>query len=201
MDRKPVWVGVGLFALVVVAILTAVFLARPPQYYATAYEPKPAPEIVLPLRTGGSFHLSDLKGRIVLLFFGFTNCPDICPTTLANLRQVVTQLSPDAAPRVQVVFITVDPDRDTPARAQEYASQFDPSFIGLSGSTAELEQVWSRYGVYRELGASDAAGNYSVTHTARVTVIDPKGNLRLSINYDATWPDILHDVQILLDER
>jgi protein SCO1 len=121
MDRKPVWVGVGLFALVMVAILTAAFLARPPQYYATAYEPKPAPEITLPLSDGGSFHLSDLKGRVVLLFFGFTNCPDICPTTLANLRQVVSQLGPDAVSRVQVVFITVDPNRDTPGKAQEYA--------------------------------------------------------------------------------
>lgn len=199
MDRKLVWVGIGLLALIGVAVLATVALTRPPQYYATVYEPKAAPEITLPTVSGGSFHLSDLRGKVVLLFFGFTNCPDVCPTTMANLRQALSQLGPDTG-RAQVVFITVDPQRDTPQKVQDYVSQFDKSFIGLSGSTAQLEPVWSEYGVYRELGAPDASGNYDVSHTARVTVLDPGGNLRLSINTDATWQDIVHDLRLLLKE-
>jgi len=197
MDRKLAWVGIGLMALIGVAVLATVALRRPPQYFATVYEPKAAPEIALPTASGGSFRLSELKGKAVLIFFGFTNCPDVCPTTMANLRQALTQLG---SKDVQVVFITVDPGRDTPEKVQAYASQFDPSFIGLSGSMAELEPVWTAYGVYRELGPADANGNYDVSHTARVTVIDPKGDLRLSINTDATWQDIVHDLRLLLKE-
>jgi protein SCO1/2 len=134
-----------------------------------------------------------------MLFFGFTHCPDVCPLTMANLKQAVTQLGSNAA-RVQVVFITVDPARDTPQQAQQYASQYDPSFVGLSGSAAQLEPVWNDYGIYRELGPKDASGNYEITHTARVTVIDPQGKLRLSFTPDTSWQDILHDLQLLLDE-
>ena len=159
--------------------------------------PARAPDFTLSDQNGNAFRLSDQRGKTVLLFFGYTNCPDVCPTTMANLRQALTQLG---SKDVQVIFITVDPGRDTPEKVQAYASQFDPSFIGLSGSMAELEPVWTAYGVYRELGPADANGNYDVSHTARVTVIDPKGDLRLSINTDATWQDIVHDLRLLLKE-
>jgi protein SCO1/2 len=99
-----------------------------------------------------------------------------------------------------VVFITVDPARDTPEAVQNYVSAFSPSFIGLSGTEAQLQPVWDSYGVYRELGPKDASGNYPVTHSARVTAIDAQGNLRLSYNYDVPWQDIAQDLHLLVDE-
>ncbi|HEY6075026.1 MAG TPA: SCO family protein [Anaerolineales bacterium] len=199
MDRKLIWVGVGVLGIVVVATILTALLARPPEFYATVYEPKAAQEFSLPRADGSMFDLAGQRGKTVLLFFGYTHCPDVCPTTMANLKQAVSQLGPQAK-KVQVVFITVDPDRDTAQGVQSYATTFDPSFIGLSGPAATLETVWSQYGVYRELGPKDSAGNYEVSHTARVTVIDRQGNLRLSINTDATWQDILHDLKLLMDE-
>ncbi len=199
MDRKLIWVGVGILGLIVLATVLTTLLARPPEFYATVYEPRPAASFTLPTADGGQFRLEDQKGRNVLLFFGFSHCADVCPTTLANLKLAVSQLGAKSKD-FQVVFITVDPERDTPQVVQEYAAAFDPSFLGLSGSPAELEKVWNEYGVFRELGQKDAQGNYDVSHTARVTVIDAQGNLRLSINYDATWQDILHDLQLLADE-
>lgn len=199
MDRKVIWVGLGALTIVVVGIIAALIFAKPPSFLGTVYDLKTAPGIVLPKADGGEFRLSDQKGRVVVLFFGFTNCPDVCPVTMANLKQAVSQLGAEAD-RAQVVFVTVDPDRDTPAVTQGYASQFDPSFLGLSGTITELEPVWSDYGIFRELGAKDANGDYEVMHTARITVIDTKGNLRLSYNFDARWQDILHDVKILLAE-
>ncbi len=200
MDRKVIWVGAVSLTMVLVGILAAIILARPPAFLGTVYESTVAPQIVLPTANGGEFRLSDQKGRVVLLFFGYTYCPDVCPTTLANLKQVVSQLGADAA-RVQVTFITVDPARDTSDLTQAYAVRFDPSFLGLSGNMTELGNVWSEYGAIRELGPKDANGDYEVTHSTRVTVIDTHGNLRLSFNYDSRWQDILHDLKILLAEK
>lgn len=199
MDRKLIWVGVGVLALLVLAAAATALLARPPEFYGTVYEPKPAADFTLPTADGGQFQLAGQKGRNVLLFFGFTHCADVCPTTLANLKLAFSQLGAKSKD-FQVIFITVDPERDTPQVMQKYAASFDPSFLGLSGTPGELEKVWGQYGVYRELGPMDAEGNYEVTHTARITVIDAQGNLRLSLNYDATWQDILHDLRLLADE-
>ena len=199
MDRKLILVGVGVLIVVAVGAIASALTVRPPEYYGTVYEPKAAEDFSLPRAQGGDFRLSDERGKNVVLFFGFTNCYDVCPTTMANLKQAVSQLGADAG-KFQVVFITVDPDRDTPEGIQKYASQFVPSFIGLSGSTAQLEPVWDKYGIFRELGPKDANGNYDVSHTARITVIDSQGNLRLSFTSDAAWQDILHDFKLLADE-
>jgi protein SCO1/2 len=142
--------------------------------------------------------LSALRGKVVLLYFGYTSCPDVCPTTLADLRQVRSMLG-DKGQDVQVVFITVDPDRDTPDRLQSYVSAFDPSFLGLGGSLSDLEPVYRSYGVYREIDKNgDSAGGYSVTHTARVYLIDPQGNLRLTYSFGTLPEDIAHDIRVLL---
>jgi protein SCO1 len=199
MDRKTILVGVGIFVIVGIAILVTALIRRPAEFKGTAYEPKAAEAFDLPTADGGRFRLEDQKGKTVVLFFGFTHCHDVCPLTMANLKQAVSQMGPGAQD-VQVVFVTVDPDRDTSEIVQKYASGFTPSFIGLSGSMAELEQVWTKYGIFRELEPVDDHGHYEVTHTARITVIDPQGNLRLSFNYDAPWQDILHDLQLLADE-
>ncbi len=200
MDRKVIWVGLGSLVVILVGILLAYLFAKPPSFLGTTYEPLPAPEIDMPLADGTQFRLSDHKGQVVLLFFGYTSCPDVCPTTLSNLKLVMNELGADAE-RVQVLFVTMDPDRDTPARTQDYASRFYPTFLGLSGPIEQLGKVWGDYGAYRELGPKDENGNYAVTHSSRLTVIDTHGNLRLSFNFDSRWQDILHDVRLLLAEK
>lgn len=139
-----------------------------------------------------------MRGKAVLLFFGYTSCPDVCPTTLAELKQALNELDEEIARQVQVVFVTVDPERDTPERVQEYVNHFNPDFIGLSGSESELVQVWHQYGVFREIVDGTSAAGYIVNHTARVTLIDQDGNMRISFAFETPVEDIVHDLKLLL---
>jgi protein SCO1/2 len=139
-----------------------------------------------------------MQGDVVLLFFGYTSCPDVCPTTLAELRQALSEFNEQDAQQVRVVFVTVDPERDSPERMQEYVDQFNPAFIGLSGPETSLEKIWTEYGVYREIADEQSAAGYIVNHTARVSLIDRQGNLRVSFSFDTPVADIVHDLKIVL---
>ena len=201
MDRKTLLVGLVIFLLIGIVAAGVFLFSRPASYRGTTYaEPYPAAaEIALSRADGGSFRLSEMRGKVVALFFGYTSCPDICPTTMAELRQALEKLGPEAD-QVQVLFVTVDPERDTPERVQEYVDHFNPGFIGLSGSEEELTRVWNEYGVFREVVDSTSAAGYLVNHTARVTLIDPQGNLRVSLPFDAPVDDVAHDLNLLLRE-
>jgi protein SCO1/2 len=186
-------------SLIGVVMAAVLLFPKMETFRGTLYDPAlPAPEIELARENGSSFRLSEQRGNLVLLFFGYTSCPDVCPTTLSDLRKVNEELG-SAANQVKVVYVTVDPERDTPEVIQKYVSIFNPAFIGLSGSPDELAPVWKDYGVYREIDqvASSASG-YLVTHSSRVYVIDQDGNLRLSYSYGTPVDDILHDLKILL---
>jgi protein SCO1/2 len=199
MNRKLIFVGNGILLVIVLVATLTYFFSKPPSFRGTLYaEPfPPATEIELTRADGAVFRLSDQRGRIVLMFFGYTFCPDVCPTTLAEMTLVMKELGDDSQ-NVQVVFISVDPKRDTPVKVQEYASRFNPTFIGLSGSQADLEPVWQSYAVFREEVQSDSAAGYLVDHTARLYLIDRDGNLRLSYAYGTPVEDIVHDVKLLL---
>lgn len=198
MDRKVVWVGLASLALIALAVLATILWRRPPQFHGTTYEPLiPAPGFALKEADGGEYRLSAQKGKVVVLYFGYTYCPDICPTTLATLKQVRTNLGSNAD-EMEVVFVTVDPARDTPETTQRYVAQFDPSFIGLSGSESDLQPIWTAYGIFRELEPKDVSGNYVVSHTARLLVIDRQGNLHVTFPYGEEWQDILNDIEILI---
>jgi protein SCO1/2 len=199
MDKKTLWVGLGSLLLVLLAALATFWFAKPASFRGTSYsEPYPvAPSIELTQANGEPFRLSDQRGKIVLLFFGYTTCPDVCPTTLAGLKLVMDGLG-DAADSVQVVFISVDPDRDTPEKIQKYAEHFNPNFIGLTGSLEELQKIWDGYGVFRSVTQTDSALGYTVDHTARVTLVDGDGNLRLSYGFQTPVEDIVHDIKLLL---
>jgi protein SCO1 len=199
MDKKTLLVGLVVFLLIGVVAAGVFFFSEPASFRGTSYgEPYPAaPEIHLTRAGGTTFRLSEARGKVVALFFGYTSCPDVCPTTMAELRQALEKLG-DRADQVQVLFVTVDPERDTPARVQEYVDHFNPDFIGLSGSESELAPVWNEYGVFREVVESTSAAGYLVDHTARVTVIDQQGNLRLSYPFDTPVEDIIHDLKLLL---
>jgi protein SCO1 len=160
--------------------------------------PNDAPDFTLADASGQPFRLSDQRGDVVLLFFGFTNCPDVCPTALAEAAAVRRELGADAE-RLKVVLITVDPERDTPEVTGRYASRFDPSFIGLSGTRAEIEAVMAAYGVTavrRDL--PESALEYTVDHSAFTYAIDPAGNWRLLFSPGTPVSDIASDVRQLI---
>lgn len=199
MDRKLIGIGVSILALIGLAAMLTFIFAKPPSFRGTLYgEPFPsAPNFELTKSTGEVFRMSGQRGKIVLLFFGYTSCPDICPTTLAEMTQVMNGLG-DASKNVQVVFVSVDPVRDTPEKIQEYASRFNSTFIGLSGSEAELEPIWQSYSIFRAETETNSAMGVIIDHTARLNLIDADGNLRLSYAYGTPVEDILHDIKLLL---
>ncbi len=147
---------------------------------STEFEPPlSAPDFLLVDTEGRPFRLSEERGRWVLLFFGYTSCPDVCPTTLGNLRQALGLLGRNGE-RVRVVMVTVDPERDTPERLAAYlgsAAGGDGRFLGLGGARGSLEAVWADYGVFVEREVEEGATGYSVSHTASVYLIDPRGRL------------------------
>lgn len=198
MDKKTLWVGLGVLTIVLLATVIVFFTSQDNQLRGSVIDPPlPAADIPLTDQNGNTFRLADYQGKVVLLFFGYTYCPDVCPATMAELRAARALLKPEQAERVQVVFITVDPDRDTPASIQEYVSRFDPTFLGLSGTEEQLSAVWQAYGVFREIEVTDAGG-YLVAHTSRVYVVDVNGDLSLSFAFGTPPADVANDLRILL---
>ncbi len=201
MNKKITIVGISSLLLVGLAILINIFLLKPASFRGTAYEaPYPvAPNFRLTDANGKPFILNANKGKIILLFFGYTFCPDVCPTTLSEMKLTMDKLG-DNAENVQVIFISVDPGRDTSAHMQKYVERFNPTFIGLSGTEQELEPIWNEYGIFREVVPGTSATNYIVNHTARVFMVDTKGYLRLSFGFQTPPEDIAHDIEIVLNE-
>ncbi len=150
--------------------------------------------------TGRVRSLSDFRGKVVAIFFGYAHCPDMCPTALAELAQTVKRLGRQGD-EVQVLFITVDPARDTPKVLAQYVPAFDPRFLGLYGDTATTAKVAAEYKVFFEAQRPNASGNYTIDHTAAVYLIDRKGRPRLYAGGGRTVSGIVHDVRLLLNER
>ena len=200
MDRKTLLIGLGSFLLILVVGVAVLVFAKPASFRGTTFgEPYPqASEIELTRSDGSNFRLSEMRGNVVLVFFGYTTCPDVCPTTLAELKLALAELDKEDAAQVKVIFVTVDPERDTPERVQEYVDRFNPEFVGLSGTQADLEKIWQAYGVYREIVDGTSAAGYLVDHTARVTLIDQQGNLRVSFPFETPVEDVVHDLSLLL---
>lgn len=148
----------------------------------------------LTAHNGKRLTLSELRGKIVMLFFGYANCPDICAPTLAKLAQARAQLGKDAQP-VQVVFISLDPGRDTPKQLASFVSRFDPTFIGLTGTPAEIDAVGREYKIAHHPGPS------SIDHSGGMFVIDRTGRLRLYLSEGVSVDDIVHDLRLLLKEN
>lgn len=149
-------------------------------------------------QNGNPFTLSKQKGNVVLMFFGYTFCPDVCPMTLSNWMQIEDTLG-NLSDQVKFVYITVDPERDTPQRLKDHLSVYSPNFIGLTGSQEALDSVYSAYGVYHD--KSEVEGNenvYFMSHTSKMYVIDRNGKWRLLIPYGTEVKAIVHDIQLLL---
>lgn len=143
--------------------------------------------------------LADFRGKVVAVFFGFTHCPDACPATLSELAQVVRELGPAGA-EVQVLFVTVDPERDTAEVLARYVTAFHPSFLGLRGDADETARVAKEFRVYAHKQPLPAGG-YTVDHTAGTYLYDRQGRLRLFASFGQGAAALLHDLRILLAER
>ncbi|MGH8146809.1 MAG: SCO family protein [Rhodanobacteraceae bacterium] len=141
------------------------------------------------------------RGKIVLLYFGYTHCPDVCPLTMVHLHTVLQQLGKQQASRVQVVFITVDLARDTVPVLHQYVTAFDPRFVGLRGTPQSLDQLVKRYrAIYQIQKPIPANGDYQVTHSSAIYIFGPKGHIRLLATPGATTDEMVHDLKILLGQ-
>ena len=145
--------------------------------------------------TGKARHLEDFRGKAVVMFFGFTHCPDVCPTTLVDVSNALKTLGPDAE-RVQVLFVTVDPERDTQDALAKYVTAFDPRFLGLRGDAAATQRAAKEFKIYYEKRKS--GDSYSVDHSGQSYVLDPQGRLRLLVRPDRIAEDLPADLRTLL---
>jgi protein SCO1/2 len=156
-----------------------------------------AKDFQLPDQDGKPRSLKDFGGRIVVLFFGYTQCPDVCPTTLAEIAQAKKLLGPDGD-KVQGVFVTVDPERDTPQVLKAYMANFDPGFIALRGTPEQLAAMAKDFKVYYKKAEGKGAGSYTMDHSAASYVYDPKGQLRLYTRYGSGAQALADDLKLLL---
>jgi protein SCO1/2 len=147
--------------------------------------------------TGKVRTLADFRGKVVVLFFGYTHCPDVCPTTLSELSQAMKQLGKDAA-RVQVLFVTLDPARDTPQVLAQYVPSFNPTFLGLYGDEATTRRVAKDFKVFYQKHDTGSKLGYTLDHTANTFVYDPAGRLRLLFGFGMGAESFLHDIKALL---
>lgn len=181
----------NLFSILTVMLVGSILLsACGSSFKGEAVKPlKTAPDIVLSDQEGDPFQLSKLQGQIVLLFFGYTNCVDECPATLAHIKLALGQLDTDAS-QVQVVFISTDPIRDGRHALHDFLMKFDPAYVGLTGQLADMQNIWDAYGVTVLDGG--------VTHSSYIYVVDQQGDLRLKFPADTTPDDMASDLKTLL---
>ena len=191
MKQKTFRIESILISLLLIA--SASCSALGPSFNGAALEPlAAAPAFSLTDHNGSPFHLSEMRGSVVLLFFGFTNCVEECPLTAAHLKLALETLGTDAQD-VQVVLVSTDPVRDTPQMLKDFLGKFNPSFLGVTGTMDELTKTWDAYGIEVLFGGE--------THSSFTYVIDKAGNLRLKIDAETVPEDIASDLKILLAEK
>lgn len=174
------------------------FVATPPLRGFALSDITPVDNFTLTRAGGQPVQLADFRGKVVAMYYGYTFCPDVCPTTMSDLKRAVEALGPLAS-EVQVLFITIDPERDTPARADQYAQGFDPRFIGLSGTPDAIAEAAAPLGIFyaRDEVPGSAAG-YLMQHSSIVNVVDRQGNLRVIWPYGTRPEDMESDFRALL---
>ena len=156
-------------------------------------------ELKLTDHTGKPRSLTDFQGKVVVVFFGFTQCPDVCPTTLVEMKAVKEKLGKDGE-RVQVLFVTVDPERDTAELLAKYVPAFDPTFIGLYGDAEATARTAKEFKVFYKKVPGSSPTNYSVDHTAALYIYDPSGRLRLFAKHAQGADALAHDIKLLLEQ-
>jgi protein SCO1/2 len=191
VNKIVFWVGAASIGAIALVTLILLFTTRPALHGAVINPALPAADIRLSDVNGQPFALSALRGKVAVLYFGYTNCPDQCPLTMAHLKLAVEMLGAQAS-KVQVVMITTDPARDTAQIMRNWLAKFNPAFVGLVGAPEQLDQAWKAYGVTVENGGE--------THSNFVYVVDPAGNLRETFLPDSLPADEAADMRLLLGE-
>jgi len=189
----------GVIASIVMAVLlTACNMNKEPELYgADITGASFAQTLSLTDHTGKPRTLEDFKGKVVVLFFGYTQCPDVCPTTMADLANAMKLLGPKAD-EVQVLFVTVDPERDTQEVLAEYVPSFDPRFIGLHGTPEQMAETASNFKIFYTKVEDEGKSGYTIDHSAGVYVFDKQGHVRIYIKYGQKPEEIANDLKILL---
>ena len=199
--KKMLLIGALLLPLMVLGSYFAV--QQPPRIEqgfrtGTFDPPGEAPAFSLDGSNGRKLSLRDQLGKVVILGFGYSNCGEYCPVTLAKMNEVYKKLG-SAARDVQLIYVTVDPERDTPERMREFVSSFNPSFLGATGNPAEIDTVEKSYGVVAKRVASrNPALGYAMGHSTSLYVVDRQGRLRALVPYETTADDIVHDLRLVL---
>ena len=198
MNPKLARFGISLLFGIGVAVAAPPRLSPPDDLFkaGTLSPVMPAPEIALSGTDGKPFSMARFRGKVVLLAFGFSNCGEVCPITLATLAGARKKLGADAAD-VQVVYVTVDPERDTAAQMKQFLGSFDPSFVGGVGTRTQLEVAYQSYGISINKVAN-ADGSYTLGHSSSIYMIDRAGGLRAVMPYGHPADDFVHDLKILL---
>jgi len=190
--------GTRTAAIVILAALMAACSPGGPEFRATDITGATfGREIALTDTAGKARTLADFKGKAVVVFFGFTQCPDICPTALSTLAQTMKQLGKDAD-RVQVLFVTIDPERDTPELLAQYVPAFDPRFLGLTGDAAAIDKVAKEFKVIYRKVPGKTADTYTMEHSSGTFVLDPQGRPRLYAAHGTGADAFAHDLRELL---
>jgi protein SCO1/2 len=189
-----------LVAIVAAAVLLAAGCAKPNTESFKATDVAGAPvgrALQRTDHTGKARGLDDFKGKVVAVFFGYVQCPDVCPTTMTMLREVKEKLGADGA-KLQVVFVTVDPERDTPEVLSAYVPAFDPTFVGLRGDLEATAQAAKEFKIFYAKSPGTTPTSYTVDHSSGIFVFDPQGRLRLFANPTVKVDDYVHDIRLLL---
>ncbi len=192
MNRRLLLVGGAI--VIVLAIVTAILFVtnKPSLKGAVISPPWQAPEIQLTDHNGRPFTMSSQRGKVVLLYFGYVNCPDECPLTMAHMKLALQSLG-ERAKDVQVAMVSTDPARDTPQALKDFMGHFNPTFLGLTGTPTELGKAWQDYGVTVLAGGE--------THSLFLYVIDPAGDVRETLLPSTEPSEIAADVSLLLKEK
>lgn len=198
MNNKRLLVIISSLAAVALIVATVYFL-RPHTFHGTVLQSSdPSYDFSLNVAGGKTVKLSDYRGKVVLVYFGYTFCPDVCPATLGAVKTALDDLG-KKADDVQVIMISVDPGRDTPEKLAKYVGHFHPNFIGGTNTPQEIETIASLYGIFYEVsGEVTSNGDYLIDHTATLMVIDRNGYLKLVFPFGVTGDEIADDLKYIL---
>jgi protein SCO1/2 len=186
--------------VIILGLAAGVYFFRPHTFHGTVIQ-SPEPSFDFKLNSAdGEVSLSDYRGKIVLVYFGYTFCPDICPATLANVGQALRSMKESQADEVRLIMVSLDPQRDTPEKLAEYVGHFHPSFIGITGTDEKLAEVTSLYGIFYEKSPGSTAETYLIDHTATLLVIDREGYLKLVFPFGVTVDEIADDLKYMLNQ-
>ena len=198
MTKKQLFavlIVIGLVAVAGIVGARALYAYQPHGFVLK--EVTPATDFTLNAAAGKQVSLQDYQGKIVLLYFGYTHCPDVCPTTLADLRVAISELG-EPANDIQVIMVSVDPERDSPEWLADYVHRFDDRFLGITGTPEQISEITIAYGIRFQKHEGTEATGYLIDHTAKVLVIDRRGDLRMFFPFGETSEEMAEDLRYML---